>query len=174
MKFTENANFSEAEFIKNAHFLGVKFTKYANFSKTEFIKNAHFLGVKFTKYANFSEAKFTGNINFSRAEFTGYADFFRAKFTGNANFSEAKFIGNINFSMAAFQSKPIFEITLDNKAKFSNKADPRNYNFEVSRGSCYKIETEEKEYNGTKFIIPKDAELFDPDEPSAQENNDDS
>ena len=174
VKFTENANFSEAEFIKNAHFLGVKFTKYANFSKTEFIKNAHFLGVKFTKYANFSEAKFTGNINFSRAEFTGYADFFRAKFTGNANFSEAKFIGNINFSMAAFQSKPIFEITLDNKAKFSNKADPRNYNFEVSRGSCYKIETEEKEYNGTKFIIPKDAELFDPDEPSAQENNDDS
>ena len=76
-----------------------------------------------------------------------------------------------------FEEEPIFEYTLDgktNKAKFSHKANPEDYNFEVSPDSPYKIETEEQEHNGTKFTIPKGAELFDPDEPSEQGNNDGS
>uniref|UniRef100_UPI0028D044F1 pentapeptide repeat-containing protein n=1 Tax=Rothia aeria TaxID=172042 RepID=UPI0028D044F1 len=112
------------------------------------------------------------------ATFTGNASFSGATFTGNASFSGATFTGNANFSEAIFERLPIFRKTggfgLPNPAKFSCKADPEDYNFEVSPESPCIIETEEKEYNGAKFIIPKDAELFDPDKPSEQDNNDDN
>ena len=80
-----------------------------------------------------------------------------------------KFTQNASFSAAIFEDKPKFEYTLDNKtykARFSCKAAPEDYKFEVSSESPYKIETEEREHNDVKFIIPKGTELFDPDEPS--------
>ena len=161
-KFTD-ANFSEAEFTQNAIFSGAKFTD-ANFSGAKFIE-ASFFRAKFTD-ANFFRAEFT-DANFFRAEFIE-ASFFRAEFTLNANFSAAEFNGNADFHKAAFENKPIFEYTLDNKtykARFSCKVAPGDYNFEVSHISPYKIETEEQEHNGVKFIIPKGTELFDPDDP---------
>ena len=190
-----NAHFSKAEFT-NAHFSEAKFTKDTDFSRAKFTRDAHFSEAKFTQYANFYRAKFTQNANFSKAEFTNAdfseaeftqnAKFFWAKFTQNANFSRAKFTQNANFAWveftqnanffeATFEEKPKFELTLYNKphkAKFSHRANPEDYNFKVSDNSRYKIETEEKEYNETKFIIPKGTELFDPDEPSEQDNND--
>ena len=190
-----NAHFSKAEFT-NAHFSEAKFTKDTDFSRAKFTRDAHFSEAKFTQYANFYRAKFTQNANFSKAEFTNAdfseaeftqnAKFFWAKFTQNANFSRAKFTQNANFAWveftqnanffeATFEEKPKFELTLYNKphkAKFSHRANPEDYNFEVSHNSRYKIETKEKEYNGAKFIIPKGTELFDPDEPSEQDNND--
>ena len=60
------------------------------------------------------------------------------------------------------------------KAQFSNKIEPGSYNFEVSHNSPYRIDTEEQEHNGVKFIIPKGTELFDPDEPSDLEDDDES
>ena len=190
--FTGNANFFEAEFtdanfskaeFTDANFSWAKFTRNAHFSKAEFTGNAHFSKAEFTD-ADFSEAEFTDahfseaeftDAHFSWAKFTGNAHFSWAKFTGNAHFSWAKFTGNANFSGATFEEKPIFERALGDKtykARFSYKADPEDYNFKVSHNSRYKIETEEKEYNGAKFIIPKGTELFDPDEPSEQGNND--
>ena len=170
-EFTEDANFSEtiftkasfsrAKFTQNANLSGAEFTQNANLSGAEFTK-ANFSWVKFTGYANLSGAKFTQNANFYEAKFTE-ASFFRAEFTQDANFSGAKFTQNVSFSGATFRSKPIF--TLDNKARFSCKVAPEDYNFEVSHISPYKIETEEQEHNGVKFIIPKGAELFDPDDP---------
>ena len=181
-KFTQNADFSGAKFTRPADFSGAKFTRYASFSEAEFTEasffraeftEASFSWVKFTRYANLSGAKFTQSANFYEAKFTRYADFsgakfpeatfFRAKFTQNADFSGAKFT-KANFSEATFQSNPIF--TLDNKARFSCKVAPEDYNFKVSYNSPYKIETREQEYNGVKFIIPKGTELFDPDDPS--------
>ena len=131
---------------------------------------------KFTKKANFFWAEFTGYADFSKAKFTK-ASFSRAKFTEDTDFSGAKFTAGADFSKAFFDEKPIFEYALDSKtykARFSCKADPKGYNFEVSDNSRYKIETEEQEHNGTKFTIPKGTELFDPDEPSEQDNNDDN
>ena len=113
-------------------------------------------------------AEFTKKANFSWTKFTD-AHFFEAEFTGSAGFSEAEFTGSAGFSGATFEEKPIFKSTLGGEARFSYKADP---DFKVSHNSRYKIETEEKEYNGAKFIIPKGTELFDPDEPSEQGNND--
>jgi len=181
-EFTQNADFSGAKFTRPADFSGAKFTRFASFSEAEFTEasffraeftEASFSWVKFTRYANLSGAKFTQSANFYEAKFTRYADFsgakftkatfFRAKFTQNADFSGAKFT-KANFSEATFQSNPIF--TLDNKARFSCKVAPGDYNFEVSHISPYKIETEEQEHNGVKFIIPKGTELFDPDDPS--------
>ena len=164
-KFTWDADFSEAKFTKYANFSKAKFTG-ANFAEAKFTKYANFSEAKFTKYANFSEAKFTSVI-FAEAKFTE-AIFSGAKFT-EASFSEAKFTVSADFSKAIFEEKPIFERALGDKtckARFSCKADPEDYDFEVSPASPYKIETEEQEHNGTKFTIPKDAELFDPDEPS--------
>ena len=173
-KFTQNAHFSGAKFTQNAHFYEAKFTK-ANFSKAKFTQNTNFSKAKFTGKTNFTGAKFTQNTNFTGAKFTGHVDFSGAEFTQNTNFTGAKFTGHVDFSgaeftgfasfsEATFRSKPIF--TLGNKARFSHKAKPEDYKFEVSSDSPYKIETEEQEHNGIKFIIPKGTELFDPDDPS--------
>ena len=184
-KFT-SANFSGATFTQNAYFSGAKFTEYADFSKAEFTKYADFSGAKLftgnTNFsqaefirANFSEAKFT-SADFSEAKFTWDADFSEAKFT-SADFSEAEFTKYADFSGATFEEKPIFERALGDKtckARFACKADPEDYNFEVSPDSPYKIETEEKEYNGVKFRIPKGAILFDPDGSSEQKDDNDS
>ena len=172
-KFTRDANFSKAKFT-NANFSWAKFTEDTDFSWAKFTRDANFSWAKFTKNAIFSKAKFTKKANFSWAKFTD-THFFEAEFTGSAGFFEAEFTGSAGFSGATFEEKPIFERALGDKtykARFSYKADPEDYNFKVSHNSRYKIETEEKEYNGAKFIIPKGTELFDPDEPSEQGNND--
>ena len=173
-EFTD-AHFPMAKFTGNADFSWAKFTGIAHFSMAKFTGIAHFSKAKFTGNADFSKAKFTGNAHFFEAEFAGNADFSWAKFTGSADFFEAEFTGGANFSGATFEEKPIFEYELYSetfKAKFSHRADPEDYNFEVSHYSPYKIETKEQEHNGIKFVIPEDAELFDPDEPSEQGNND--
>ena len=189
-KFTRYADFSGAKFTRYADFSGAKFTRFASFSGAEFTEanffraefteanfswvkftqNAYFTGTKFTLSANFYEAKFTkanfSGANFSWAEITK-ANFSEAKFTRYADFSGVKFTQNASFSAAIFEDKPKFEYTLDNKtykARFSCKAAPEDYKFEVSSESPYKIETEEREHNDVKFIIPKGTILFDPDE----------
>ena len=169
-KFTE-ADFFGAEFIE-ADFSWVKFTKDTYFSWVKFTK-ASFSGAKFTGIAHFSKAKFTKGADFSLVKFTE-ADFSRVKFTGIAHFSKAEFTGIAHFSKATFEEKPIFEYALDSKtykARFSCKAAPEDYKFEVSHNSPYKIETEEQEHNGIKFTIPKGAVLFDPDDPSEEDND---
>ena len=168
-KFAEKANFGWAKFTKDANFSWAKFADYTNFGWAKFTKDANFSAAKFTKDANFSAAKFTKDANFSGAKFTKDAKFSWAKFTKDADFSAAEFIRNTDFFEATFEEKPIFEYELYSeifKAKFSHKANPEDYNFKVSHNSPYKIETKEQEHNGIKFVIPEDAELFDPDEPS--------
>jgi len=151
-------DFSNAIFFYSANFSNSLFGASSNFTQAAFTEGADFSGAKFTQNANFSRATFTGVIFFAHgAYFSG------AKFTQNANFSGATFTGLADFSGAAFQTEPIFESILDNEARFSCKVHPESYNFEVSYDSPYKIETEEKEYNGTKFTIPKGTILFDPD-----------
>ena len=175
--FTENADFSKTAFTERAPFSGATFTGNADFSGAEFTQDADFSEAEFTGNAHFSEAKFTKDAHFFWAKFTKDAHFSRAKFTQNADFAWAEFTQNANFFEATFEEKPIFvDIRWGKtyKAKFSHRANPEDYNFKVSDNSRYKIETEEKEYDGVKFIIPKDAELFDPDEPSEQGNNDGS
>ena len=168
-KFAEKANFCWAEFAEKADFTWIKFAGYAQFGWAKFTEDANFSAVKFTKDVEFSAAKFAKNASFSGAKFTKNAKFSWAKFTKGADFSWAEFIRNTDFFEATFEEKPIFERALGDKtykARFSYKADPEDYNFKVSHNSPYKIETKEQEHNGIKFVIPKDAELFDPDEPS--------
>ena len=121
---------------------------------------------------DFSNTLFFYSTNFTFSHFNAFTNFHGATFAQSADFSLATFAQSADFYRATFENKPIFEYTLDNKtykARFSCKADPRNYNFEVSDYSPYKIDTKEQEYNGIKFIIPKDAELFDPDVPHDQD-----
>ena len=164
--FIQRTDFREASFTKGADFSGAEFTGYAKFTGAEFTE-ANFTGAKFTQNADFTWTEFTGYANFTGAEFTQNANFTGAKFTG-AEFTWTEFTGYADFSETTFQSKPIFTLdNLDNKARFSCKAAPEDYKFKVSSESLYKIETEEQEYNGVKFIIPKGTELFDPDDPSS-------
>ena len=166
-------SFNNSYFGASPNFSGAEFTENADFSKVEFTKDATFFRAKFTKDAYFSWAEFTA-ATFSGAKFAENANFYGAKFAENANFSGAKFTKSASFFRTAFQIEPIFvDIRWGKtyKAKFSHRANPEDYNFKVSHNSPYKIETEEKEYDGAKFIIPKGTELFDPDEPSEQGNN---
>jgi len=165
------ADFSGAEFTGSVHFSGAEFTWNADFSEATFTQDADFSGATFTR-ANFSGAEFNQDVKaiFQVVSFSG-TKFIRANFSGtefilNADFSRTEFTQEANFSKATFQAEPIFKSTLGNEARFSCKADPEDYNFEVSPDSPYKIEIEEKECNGNKFTIPKGAILFDLDEPS--------
>ena len=164
-------NFLNTVFFYRVDFSNSYFGTSSNFSRAEFIDFADFSGAKFIDFA-----EFYWSADFSGAKLTE-ADFSQAEFTGFANFSGAKFTGFANFSEATFEEKPIFEDMLNNqtfKAQFSNKIEPGSYNFEVSHNSPYRIDTEEQEHNGVKFIIPKGTELFDPDEPSDLEDDDES
>ena len=167
--FTERADFSGAKFTERADFSEATFTQ-ANFSRAKFTGYASFFEAKFTEGADFSEATFTEGADFSRATFTEGAYFFEATFTEGANFSRATFTQYVNFSRAIFHSEPSFTDVLG-KARFSHKVAPESYSFGVNPDSPCKIEIEEQEHNGTKFIIPKGTILFDPNELSEQEDN---
>ena len=166
--FTQNANFSGAKFTDGAYFFGATFTE-TDFSEATFTQNANFSRATFTQNANFFGATFT-QANFIGATFTERADFFEATFTQNANFSRATFTERADFSRAIFHSEPSFTDVLG-KARFSHKVAPESYSFGVNPDSPCKIEIEEQEHNGTKFIIPKGTILFDPNELSEQEDN---
>ena len=182
------AKFSEAIFAKDADFSGAIFAEFADFSRSTFAEFADFSRSTFAEFAGFFSATFTRNADFSRSAFTRNAYFFWTTFAKDANFSwttfakdanfsKAKFIKDANFSWTTFENKPIFEYTINNKtykARFSHKVKPEDYKFEVSHNSPYRIDTEEQEHNGVKFIIPKGTELFDPDEPSDLEDDDES
>ena len=185
--FTQGVDFTEAEFTQGANFTWATFTGYTHFTEATFTQgvnisgDADFSGATFTGFTSFSGVEFTGYTHFTEATFTqsadfpsGGADFSEAIFTQGADFSGATFTQGADFSEATFQIEPIFENALANKAKFSCKVEPGNYNFEVSSGSPYKIDTWDPERNGIKFTIPKGATLFDPDDPSEQEDNDGS
>ena len=196
--FTQGVDFTEAEFTQGANFTWATFTGYTHFTEATFTGYTHFTEATFTQGVNisgdadFSGATFTGFTSFSGVEFTGYthfteatftqsadfpsggADFSEAIFTQGADFSGATFTQGVDFSEATFQIEPIFESALANKARFSCKVEPENYNFEVSSKSPYKIDTWDPERNGIKFTIPKGATLFDPDDLSEQEDNDGS
>ena len=170
-------DFSNAHFFYCVDFSDSIFGAFAKFFEAIFAKDADFSGAIFAEFAGFFSATFTLNADFSRSTFTRNAYFFWTTFAKDANFSKAKFIKDANFSWTTFEHKPIFEYTLDNKiykARFSCKVAPEDYNFKVSHDSPYKIETEEQEHNGLKFVIPKGTELFDPDEPSDLEDDDES
>ena len=184
--FTKDANFFRTTFVENADFTHTTFTREANFSGATFTQ-ANLTKTTFTVYSNFSGVTFTEDATFFRATFIRYADFSEATFTQviftkavfieNADFSGAIFTKSASFFRTAFQIEPIFvDIRWGRtyKARFSSKANPEDYNFEVSDNGRYKIETKEQEHNGIKFVMPKGAELFDPDEPSEQGNNDGS
>ena len=152
-------DFSNAHFFYPIDFVYSYFGVFSNFS-----------GVTFTEDANFFGAEFTGSADFNEATFTERANFSEATFTGGAYFSEATFTERADFSGAIFHSEPSFTDVLG-KARFSHKVDPESYSFGVDPDSPCKIEIEEQEHNGTKFIIPKGTILFDPDELSEQEDN---
>jgi len=173
--YSKSSFWSDLDYdFSNAHFFYP-----VNFNDSYFGASLNFFGATFTE-TDFSEATFTQNANFSRATFTQAnfigatfterADFFEATFTQNANFSRATFTERADFSRAIFHSEPSFTDVLG-KARFSHKVAPKSYSFGVNPDSPCKIEIEEQEHNGTKFIIPKGTILFDPDELSEQEDN---
>ena len=191
--FFYHTDFSNSIFGAFASFYRATFSGYAEFYRTKFTQIASFYGAKFTRSANFCKAKFTQLASFNKATFdlafdtfaetfglaanffgatfSGYTDFHGTKFNQKADFCGTKFTQKADFNEATFEHNPQF-ITIASwdgayKTRFSCKVYPEDYKFEVSHNSPYKIETEEQEHNGVKFIIPKGTELFDPDDPSS-------
>ena len=151
-------DFSHAHFFYPVNFNNSYFgTSIVNFSRATFTQDANFFGATFA-WASFFRATFA------------WASFFRATFTQDADFIGAKFTKRADFSRAIFHSEPSFTDVLG-KARFSHKVAPESYSFGVDPDSPCKIEIEEQEHNGTKFIIPKGTILFDPNELSEQEDN---
>ena len=184
--FMSNTDFSNTRFIKEANFfgttftMGVKFSKAifnrkADFSKSTFCEDGNFSKVTFNMYSSFDYANFNMFARFYKAFFTGEVSFIMTNFNLDTYFSGATFTNHTSFFNATFHIQPMFASILYPWegiyiARFSSKG---KHKFNTSSDSPCKIETEEKEYNGVKFMIPKGAELFDPDEPSEQ-NSDNS
>lgn len=158
--FKENADFSMATFASNVNlFLGTTFRKNANFREATFEGKAHFLWTTFREDANFRKATFRKDANFKGSINNNLY------LTTDANFIGATFTKNADFSMAIFQTKPIFESTIDKpyKARFSNKAKLKSDNFQVSHSSLYKIDTDDhRSPDGTITTIPEGCIVFDP------------
>ena len=157
-------DFSNTVFFYYTQFNYSYFGNPSSFFRATFAQDASFFRATFQDTC-FYEATFAQDADFFRATFQD-ADFFRATFQ-DANFSGATFLKNIDFSEAIFQNKPIFEYTLSDKtykARFLyKKDDPRNYNFEVSPDSPYKIETEKHlSPDRTIITIPKGCIVFNP------------
>ena len=163
-------DFSHAHFFYPVNFNNSYFgTSIVNFSRATFTQDANFFGATFA-WASFFRATFTQDADFFGAKFTERADFIGATFTQDADFIGATFTKRADFSRAIFHSEPSFTDVLG-KARFSHKVAPESYSFGVDPDSPCKIEIEEQEHNGTKFIIPKGTILFDPNELSEQEDN---
>ena len=158
--FKENADFSMATFASNVNlFLGTTFRKNANFREATFEGKAHFLWTTFREDANFRKATFRKDANFKGSINNNLY------LTTDANFIGATFTKNADFSKAIFQTKPIFESTIDKpyRAWFSNKAKLESYNFQVSNSSPYKIEIEKhRNPDGTITTVPKGCGVFNP------------
>lgn len=182
-------DFSGAFFFYSIDFTRSHFGALTNFFGATFTQGVYFLKATFTGRTVFSKAAFTATVeavDSSEVGLTAYNSFYKAdfdpsntNFCGNPVFSGATFTQGVNFIMAIFHDKPTFAITTmhDNKickAKFSNKVDSNDYNFTADPEGPYTIDTEPKERNGITRTIPKDAELFDPDDPSDLEDDDES
>ena len=158
--FEKSTNFSGAKFKQDTYFSGVTFEEFTDFSKT----------TTFKKLASFSGTTFKHNANFSGVKFNGLADFSgTTTFKQYTNFSDATFEKGINLSEAIIEQEIHFT-----RANFSYKVDPKSYKFNFAPDSPFKITTREERHDGRNFIIPKDAELFDPHKSSEPENDDES
>ena len=180
--FKHDADFSGAKFKQDTYFSGATFEKSTNFSGAKFKQDTYFSGVTFEEFTDFSKtttfkklASFSGttfkhNANFSGVKFNGLADFSgTTTFKQYTNFSDATFEKGINLSEAIIEQEIHFT-----RANFSYKVDPKSYNFNFAPDSPFKITTREERHDGRNFIIPKDAELFDPHKSSEPENDDES
>ena len=158
--FKQDADFSGAKFKQDTYFSGATFEGFTDFSKT----------TTFKKLASFSGTTFKHNVNFSGVKFKGLADFSgTTTFKQYTNFSDTTFEKGINLSEAIIEQEIHFT-----RANFSYKVDPKSYNFNFAPDSPFKITTKEERHDGRNFIIPKDAELFDPHKSSDPENDDES
>ncbi|TFI33211.1 pentapeptide repeat-containing protein [Rothia dentocariosa] len=158
-------DFSNTVFFYYTQFNYSYFGNPSSFFRATFTQDAKFFRATFQDTC-FYEATFAQNASFFRATFQD-ANFYETTFTQDADFSGATFLKNVDFSEAIFQNKPVFEYTLSNKtykARFLyKKDDPRNYNFEVSPDSPYKIETEKHlSPDRTIITIPKGCIVFNP------------
>ena len=149
-KFIQQADFSRAIFIDSVYFNGATFHEFTNFSRVHFYSYTNFSMVHFHWVAGFFRSHFHRHVVFSGTHFHGHADFYRVYFHGYTAFFRVHLYEDVGF----FQ------------AKFSCEVEPSGYSFDVTPDSPYKIETKEEEYNGIKFTIPEEAELFDPNIPS--------
>lgn len=164
-KFIQQADFSGAIFIDSVYFNGATFHKFTSFSRVHFYSYTNFSMVHFHWAAGFFRSHFHRHVVFSGTHFHWEAGFFKTYFHGHADFYGVHFHG-----YAAFFRVHFYEDVGFFRAKFSCEVDPSGYNFDVTSDSPYKIETKEEEYNGIKFTIPEEAELFDPDIPSEYED----
>ena len=177
VRFTSEANFTDAVFNKSAEFTESKFTGGANFCKTRFIQDANFkFAIFMTNIAyrnvSFTQAIFKKDAIFKYATFVSKADFTKSTFTKKANFIGATFDKNIflpggaSFTEAHFIQAPRFEGHPSNELPSTRFVQGSKNDFRVSEDSSF-IETEKhRSPNGTITIIPKGCIIFDSEQPS--------
>lgn len=177
VRFTSEANFTDAVFNKSAEFTESKFTGGANFCKTRFIQDANFkFAIFMTNIAyrnvSFTQAIFKKDAIFKYATFFSKADFTKSTFTKKANFIGAIFDksiflpGGASFTEAHFIQAPRFEGHPSNELPSTRFVQGSKNDFRVSEDSSF-IETEKhRSPNGTITIIPKGCIIFDSEQPS--------
>ena len=190
--FIGHPKFTKAIFAQNSIFTKVKFVNTSDehvifigctdFSETIFKGDAMFNGVTFEGYTNFQSVKFFKKASFENTTFNKHRG--SSSTEPDADFRKCTFYESADFRLyiPSGKSEPHINFT---GSKFSITATKSNYIFDVDpSGEHYEkykntkgeeiIKTIEQNFKGVTLIIPKGATLFDPDEPSELEDNEDN
>ena len=141
--FTNNANFSKANFNGIVDFSGSTFgpKSIVNFSSALFNADADFSGVEFNGEVNFSDVEFNSRSDFSETEFRKRADFSFGKFF-QAQFASTK-LKKAYFVGAEFQKARFISVNVSGEANFHLAKFGEVYFF---KNSCAKTD-----FSGARF-----------------------
>lgn len=109
-RFTQGADFEEAQFAAPADFSSVEFHGTASFRGARMAGGAYFLTAQFEGNVDFRGAHFVAETFFEGARFFAAADFSDAWFGGSVFFLHAQFGSKVDFNHAHFEAPTHFEL----------------------------------------------------------------
>ena len=150
--FSQNANFSDVNFLGLTHFNGTKFLSPkvglrdgAHFRNCTFHNTVYFDSAEFDFRARFDNARFQSASYFRGTRFeprdnrpkasSGFVSFVDCQFSNEVSFENAKFAFGVDFSDVKFKDAVKFEratvhhVVSFNNAKFSNTTSFRKIHF---------------------------------------------
>jgi len=159
--FSQEVDFSDAQFKTNADFEYNTFKKSAHFSGTDFFDGADFSLAEFGDDASFSSATFDATSNFDNTVFKKDAVFLSSKFLKHTFFRKTHFHGTVSFLQSEFHDTANFTgTTFPKHVDFSHLNLKGRINFEQSV-FCKYADFSQEDFSDSGYFLFKKAVLPD-------------